>query len=80
MAEQGTIERAREDKHEGKSPSTQAREFVREEFHHMGRGKRGPRSTQQAIAIGLAQARRNWRRRGMAGLHQPCAATRGAII
>lgn len=58
MAEQGTIERAREDKHEGKSPSTQAREFVREEFHDMGRGKRGPRSTQQAIAIGLSQARR----------------------
>jgi hypothetical protein len=58
MAEQKAIERAREDKREGKSPSTQAGEFVREEFHRLGRGKRGARSTRQAIAIGLSKARR----------------------
>jgi len=58
MPEQRTIERARDDKREGKSPSAQAGEFVREAFHHMGRGKRGARSARQAIAIGLSQARR----------------------
>ncbi|HTR43874.1 MAG TPA: DUF6496 domain-containing protein [Pseudomonadales bacterium] len=58
MPEQETIERAREDKREGKSPSTQAGEFVREEFHHIREGKHGARSPQQAIAIGLSKARR----------------------
>jgi len=58
MPEQETIERAREDALEGKSPSTQAGEFVREEFHHVREGKHGARSPQQAIAIGLSKARR----------------------
>lgn len=58
MPEQATIERARKDKREGKSPSTQAGEFVREEFHHIREGKHGARSPQQAIAIGLSKARR----------------------
>lgn len=58
MPEQETIERAREDRREGKSPSTQAGEFVREEFHHIREGKHGARSTKQAIAIGLSKARR----------------------
>jgi len=58
MPEQETIERAREDAREGKSPSTQAGEFVREEIHHVREGKHGVRSPQQAIAIGLSQARR----------------------
>src|SRR5207237_7024720 len=58
MPEQETIERAREDEREGKSPSTQAGEFVREEFHHIRQGKHGARSTKQAIAIGLSKARR----------------------
>lgn len=58
MPEQETIERAREDEREGKSPSTQAGEFVREEFHHIREGKHGARSPQQAIAIGLSRARR----------------------
>jgi Family of unknown function (DUF6496) len=58
MPEQETIERAYQDKREGKSPSTQAGEFVREEFHHIREGKHGARSTQQAIAIGLSKARR----------------------
>jgi hypothetical protein len=58
MPEQKTLERARRDAREGKSPSTQAGEFVREEFHHIREGKHGARSTKQAIAIGLSKARR----------------------
>jgi Family of unknown function (DUF6496) len=58
MPEQETIERAREDAREGKSPSTQAGEFVREEIHHVREGKHGVRSPQQAIAIGVSKARR----------------------
>src|SRR6186713_2494528 len=58
MPEQETIERAREDAREGKSPSTQAGEFVREEMEHIREGKHGARSPQQAIAIGLSKARR----------------------
>jgi len=58
MPEQQTIERARNDAREGKSPSTQAGEFVREEFHHVREGKHGARSPKQAIAIGLSKARR----------------------
>src|SRR6185369_15383398 len=58
MPEQETLERAREDKREGKSPSTQAGEFVREEIHHIREGKHGARSAKQAIAIGLSKARR----------------------
>jgi hypothetical protein len=59
MPEKKTIERAHQDKQEGKSPSTQAGEFVREEMHHIREGKHGARSTQQAIAIGLSKARRS---------------------
>ena len=58
MPEQQTIERAREDAREGKSPSTQAGEFVREEMEHIREGKHGARSAKQAIAIGLSKARR----------------------
>jgi Family of unknown function (DUF6496) len=58
MPEKETIERAQEDAKEGKSPSTQAGEFVREEMHHVREGKHGARSTKQAIAIGLSKARR----------------------
>jgi hypothetical protein len=58
MPEKETIERAREDEREGKSPSTQAGEFVREEIEHIREGKHGARSTKQAIAIGLSKARR----------------------
>jgi len=50
--------RARKDKREGKSPSTQAGEFVREEIRHVRRGKHGARSAKQLIAIGLSKARR----------------------
>jgi hypothetical protein len=58
MPERETLERVEEDKREGKSPSTQAGEFVREEIHHVREGKHGARSPQQAIAIGLSKARR----------------------
>ena len=58
MPEKETIERARRDKRQGKSPSTQAGEFVREEIHHVREGKHGARNTKQAIAIGLSKARR----------------------
>jgi hypothetical protein len=58
MPVEETLKRARKDRREGKSPSTQAGEFVREEFHHMRQGKHGARSTRQAIAIGLSKARR----------------------
>ena len=58
MPERKTIERAQEDAREGKSPSTQAGEFVREEMHHVREGKHGAASPQQAIAIGLSKARR----------------------
>jgi hypothetical protein len=58
MPDKETIERAREDAQEGKAPSTQAGEFVREEMDHIREGKHGARSTKQAIAIGLSKARR----------------------
>src|SRR6266699_3674691 len=58
MPEQETLERARQDAREGKSPSTQAGEFVREEMDHIREGKHGARSPEQAIAIGLSKARR----------------------
>jgi Family of unknown function (DUF6496) len=58
MPERETVERAREDAREGKSPSTQAGEFVREEIHHVREGKHGAASPEQAIAIGLSKARR----------------------
>ena|SRR5580698_1334767 len=58
MPEKKTIERAREDARQGKAPSTQAGEFVREEMDHIREGKHGARSTKQAIAIGLSKARR----------------------
>ena len=58
MPEKQTVERARKAKRKGKSPSTQAGEFVREEIHHIREGKHGARSTKQAIAIGLSKARR----------------------
>jgi hypothetical protein len=58
MPEKATIQRAKEDLREGKSPSTAAGEFVREEIDHVREGKHGARSPQQAIAIGLSKARR----------------------
>ena len=59
MPEKQTISRAKRDKRQGKSSSTQAGEFVREEIHHIREGKHGARSAKQAIAIGLSKARRS---------------------
>lgn len=58
MPDKETIKRAKRDLSEGKSPSTAAGEFVHEEIEHVRQGKHGARSPQQAIAIGLSEARR----------------------
>lgn len=58
MPEKKTINRAKKAKRAGKSPGTQAGEFVREEIEHIREGKHGARSAKQAIAIGLSKARR----------------------
>ncbi len=58
MPDKATLERAKKDQREGKAPTTQAGEFVREEMEHIREGKHGARSTKQAIAIGLSKARR----------------------
>lgn len=58
MPDRATIRKAKEDKREGKSPSTQAGEFVHDEIDKIRRKKHGARSTKQAIAIGLSEARR----------------------
>lgn len=58
MPDKKTLQRVKRDKKEGKSPSTQAGEFVREEFEHVQEGKHGVKNNKQAIAIGLSKARR----------------------
>jgi len=58
MPEQATRDRARRKLRQGKSASTAAGEYVREEMHHIRQGKHGARSAKQAIAIGLSKARR----------------------
>ena len=58
MPERKTIKRAQKAKRQGKAPSTQASEFVREEMHHIREGKHGARNAKQAIAIGLSKARK----------------------
>jgi Family of unknown function (DUF6496) len=76
MPEKETVERAREDKREGKAPTTQAGEFVREEIEHVREGKHGARSTKQAIAIGLSKARRAGVKLPPPGKQQASARTR----
>ena len=58
MADKKTVERARRDLREGKRPSTAAGEFVHKEIEDIRSGRHGARSTRQAIAIGLSEARR----------------------
>ena len=58
MPEKKTVQRARKDKREGKAPTTQAGEFVREEMEHKKEGKHPVKNRKQAIAIGLSKARR----------------------
>jgi hypothetical protein len=59
MPSRTTVERAKRDLRQGKSPTTAAGEFVREEIEHVRQGKHGARSPEQAIAIGLSKARRS---------------------
>ncbi len=59
MPEKKTRQRVARDRRAGRSASTQAGEFVREELEHVREGKHGARSTKQAIAIGLSKARRS---------------------
>lgn len=58
MPDKSTLKRLAKDRREGKSVSTQAGEFVREEIEHIREGMHGARSAKQAIAIGLSKARR----------------------
>ncbi|HET7000985.1 MAG TPA: DUF6496 domain-containing protein [Puia sp.] len=58
MPDKSTIDKAMKDKKEGKSASTQAGEFVHDEIEKIRKGEHGARSTKQAIAIGLSEARR----------------------
>lgn len=58
MPQKKTVQRARKDKRQGKAPTTQAGEFVREEMDHMKQGKHSSNNPKQAIAIGLSKARR----------------------
>ena len=58
MPEKRTLQRARRKARQGKSPSTVAGEFVREEMEDIRKGRHGARSARQAIAIGLSKARR----------------------
>ncbi|MGY4329235.1 hypothetical protein ACVWWG_003652 [Bradyrhizobium sp. LB7.2] len=58
MPRQQVIRKARQDKRAGKSASTQAGEFVKDEIDKIRKGKHGARSTRQAVAIGLSEARR----------------------
>jgi hypothetical protein len=83
MPEKETKRRAARDKRQGKAKSTQAGEFVREEIHHVRKGKHGARSTKQAIAIGLSKARRSGvdlppPKRGKAKTRQSAASARRA--
>ena len=76
MPDKETIERAHQDAAQGKSASTQAGEFVREEMHHIREGKHGARSPKQAIAIGLSKARRSGVKLGAPKRGTTSAATR----
>jgi Family of unknown function (DUF6496) len=74
MPEKRTLERARRDKRAGRSASTQAGEFVREELEHIRKGKHGATSKEQAVAIGLSKARRA----GVKLPRKPAPARKGA--
>lgn len=76
MPTQTAKRRARRDARQGKKPSTQAGEFVREEMHDMKRGKGTARSRKQAIAIGLSEARRSGVKLGAPKKGKTSAATR----
>jgi hypothetical protein len=73
MPDKKTIEKAKKDKAEGKSPGTQAGEFVKAEIEKVRRGEHGVRNAKQAIAIGLSEARR-------AGIDLPSPKTGGTEL
>src|SRR5256885_14291642 len=56
MPSKKATEKARQDLRRGKSASTAAGEFVKEEIDHGRQGKHGARATKQAIAIGPSEA------------------------
>lgn len=58
MPTKKTLENARRKKREGKKPTTQAGEFVKEEMRRFERGDADITSRKQAVAIGLSEARR----------------------
>ncbi len=76
MPTQQARERARRDAREGKKPTTQAGEFVREEMHKYEEGSGNVHSRQQAIAIGLSEARRSGVKLGSPARGKTSAATR----
>ncbi len=80
MPEKNTIEKARRDKREGKSASTQAGEFVKEEIDNIREGEHGARSAKQAIAIGLSKARRAGVKLKPPGRGKASAKTRKAAV
>src|SRR3954471_15939390 len=61
MPQKTTVKRARADLRAGKSPSTAAGEFVREEMEHIRRGKHGARSPEQANCDRVVQGAASWR-------------------
>ncbi len=58
MPNKTTVRKAKQNLRAGKKPSTAAGEFVHQEIEHVRHGQHGARSPQQAIAIGLNEARR----------------------
>jgi hypothetical protein len=59
MPKAATVEKAKRALRQGKSPSTAAGEFIRVEMDRMkDHDEHAPHTREQAIAIGLAQARR----------------------
>src|ERR1051325_3245647 len=58
MPTKSTKKAATRDKRQGKSASTQAGEYVHEKMHKLKHGGGSAKNRKQAIAIGLAEARR----------------------
>jgi len=58
MPTKTVLKRAQQARREGKRPSSQAGEFVKAEMHRLRQGDPLVHSRQQAIAIGLSEARR----------------------
>jgi hypothetical protein len=59
MPKTRAVQRARRSARQGKKPTIQAGEFIREEMRELKRGSGNVRSRKQAVAIGLSEARRS---------------------